>query len=79
MTKAEKYAAAKVICKTHGLKGFRKIKLVSGGYRAGTQCQVISAEAAQSLITELQAIGVCIDETSQALGTKGMLDMITIR
>lgn len=72
---------AKYICKEHGVKGFRKLKLKEEMYTAGKQCSYISPILAKSLLEELIETNFVITDynTCMELANKGQLDTITIR
>ena len=78
MTKVE---LAKKICKEHGVKGFRKLKLKRTTYVAGKQCDHINKHIAKRLLDSLINNGIPVDNkaTCYELAEKGFLDVITLR
>ena len=71
---------AKKICKEHGVKGFRKLKLKRELYVAGKQCQFMTKFIANNLLNSLVKKGFEIRdfETCKQLAEKGLLDTVTI-
>ena len=71
---------AKKICKEHGVKGFRKLKLKRVRYIAGKQCAFLNKHIAERLINRLIEEGFEVDDmiTSYELADKGLLDCITL-
>ena len=74
------YEQAKMICKNHGIKGFRKLKLVRPVYVAGKQCSKIDRYIAERLLNRLVQEGFDVADygTCLQLAEKGMLDTISI-
>jgi hypothetical protein len=74
------FELAKKICKEHGVKGFRKLKLKRPMYISGKQCQSINAHIAKRLIDRLLSEGFEIRDanTCYQLAEKGLLDTITV-
>jgi predicted transcriptional regulator len=74
------FELAKKICKEHGVKGFRKLKLKRTMFTAGKQCQSINAHIAKRLIDRLLAEGFEIRDagTCYELADKGLLDTVTV-
>lgn len=74
------FELAKKICKEHGVKGFRKLKLKRTMFTAGKQCQSINAHIAKRLIDRLLAEGFEIRDagTCYELAGKGLLDTVTV-
>lgn len=73
------FTLAKQICKAHGLKGFRKMRLARGGYIAGKQCERVAN--GRSLLAALESAGYVVSqrEVCYELADKGLLDSVTIR
>lgn len=71
---------AKKLCKEHGIKGFRKLKLKREMYIAGKQCETMTRFIANNLLDSLIAKGFDIADisTCRQLADKGLLDTITI-
>lgn len=74
------YEIAKKICKEHGVKGFRKMKLVRPIYTVGKQCSFLNQHIAERLISRLVEEGfeVAQHKTCLDLASKGLLDTILI-
>ena len=72
---------AKKICKEHGIKGFRKLKLKRVTYTAGKQTVHINQHVAIRLINRLEAEGFIVDQrqTMIELAKKGLSDTFSIR
>lgn len=75
------FTLAKQICKAHGLKGFRKMRLARGGYIAGKQCDHIESGEAVNLLYTLESAGYVVSQRDVCyeLADKGLLDCVTIR
>lgn len=71
---------AKKICKKHGLKGFRKIRLKRECYIAGKQTNRINTSTALSLLDDLTNSGFLIRDLPvlKELAENGLLDSVTI-
>lgn len=74
------FELAKKICKEHGVKGFRKLKLKRPMYVSGKQCQSINPHVAKRLIDKLLSEGFEIRDagTCYQLAEKGLLDTVTV-
>lgn len=74
------FELAKKICKEHGLKGFRKLKLKRVMYTAGKQTVTLSRATSTSLIYKLEAAGYSVDQrqTMLDLSRKGLADTFSI-
>ena len=72
---------AKKICKEHGVKGFRKLKLKRTLYVAGKQTIQINQHIAFRLLDSLKAAGFKVDQEAlmYSLAGKGFLDTVTVR
>ena len=77
MTRIE---VAKKMCKEHGVKGFRKLKLKRELYVIGKQGKRINSFIAIAMIADLESLGYEIQDikTTMSLNDKGLLDTITI-
>ena len=73
-----KFDEAKRICKAHGIKGFRKLKLKRTVYHAGRQCQRMDVATAQTVLAELVELGFDFTNCEHKLAAKGLLDVITL-
>lgn len=71
---------AKKICKEHGMKGFKKMRLARTVYIAGKQCQMLDKSLSINLVNKLLAAGFQIKgvETVRELAEKGLLDCLLI-
>lgn len=74
------YDLAKKICREHGVKGFRKMKLKRPVYVAGKQCSNLNGHIAKRLISRLTEEGFEVAQytTCIELAEKGLLDTISI-
>ena len=74
------FEVAKKICKEHGVKGFRKLKLKRVIYTAGKQTVRVKGEIAIRLINRLEASGYIVGQrqTMIELAEKGLSDTFSI-
>jgi len=71
---------AKKVCKEHGVKGFRKLKLKRVLYVAGKQGVYLNKFIANNLLDSLVNKGLIVSDlsTMRQLAEKGLFDTVTI-
>ena len=71
---------AKKVCKEHGVKGFRKLKLKRPTYAAGKQGQYLNPHVSKNLLDSLTRKGVQVSDLNlmHQLAEKGLMDTVTI-
>lgn len=76
----KRFEKAREICKNHGIKGFRRLKLQRPIFVAGKQCTQINSHIAKRLIDRLVEEGYTVEmkDTLLELADKGLFDTVSI-